>query len=85
MKTALIALTIVAMSAVATGANAAVKPAPKVMDYSYTSKLDIAQVTQSPNLDFCGIRPVELPYQDHMNMAHTLRYLVNGNDCIGDN
>jgi hypothetical protein len=85
MKTALIALTLAALSTFAVTANAGMKNMPEVQDYTYGTKLDIAEVTKTPNLNFCGVRPVNMSYVDHMGKAHTLRYETNGNVCLGDN
>jgi len=85
MKTTLIALTLTALSSFALTANADMKNMPQVQDYTYGTKLDIAQVTKTPSLNFCGVRPVDLSYVDHMGKAQTLRYETNGNNCLGDN
>jgi hypothetical protein len=85
MKTILIALTLTALSSVALTANADMKNMPQVQQYTYGTKVDIAEVTKTPNLNFCGVRPVDLGYVDHMGKAHTLRYETSGNTCLGDN
>ncbi|MFK3796999.1 MULTISPECIES: DUF2790 domain-containing protein [unclassified Pseudomonas] len=85
MKTTLIALTLAALSSVALTAHAGTKNMPQVEEYTYGSKVDIAEVTKTPNLNFCGVRPVDLGYVDHMGKAHTLRYETSGNTCLGDN
>jgi hypothetical protein len=85
MKTTLIALTLTAVSAFTLTANADMKNMPQVQEYTYGTKVDIAEVTKTPNLNFCGVRPVDLGYVDHMGKAHTLRYETNGNACLGDN
>jgi len=85
MKNTLIALSLVALSAVASFAHADAKPEANVEDYSYSTKLDIAKVISSPSLDFCGIQPVEMTYLDHMGKSHTLRYSVYGSSCLGEN
>jgi len=85
MKTTLIAFTLLALGCVATGANAGLKTQANVQDYSYGTKLDIAKVVSTPELNFCGVRPVEMTYVDHMGNTHTLRYEVNGTGCLGDN
>ncbi|RAU45396.1 MULTISPECIES: DUF2790 domain-containing protein [unclassified Pseudomonas] len=85
MKTTLIALTLTALSSIALTAQADVKTMPQVQEYTYGTRLDIAEVTKTPNLNFCGVRPVDLSYVDHMGKAHTLRYETIGNACLGDN
>lgn len=85
MKTTLIALTLLTLSAVATAASANTQNMPPVENYTYTTKLDIAKVTHAPDLDFCGVKPVELGYIDHAGQSHNLRYQVFGNDCDSDN
>ncbi|HEX8595822.1 MAG TPA: DUF2790 domain-containing protein [Pseudomonas sp.] len=85
MKTTLIALTLVTLGSVATVANAGLKPVAAVQDYTYSTKLDIAKVVATPELNFCGVRPVEMTYIDHKGQVHTLRYEVNGTGCLGDN
>jgi hypothetical protein len=85
LKTTLTALTLTALSTFALTASADMKNMPPVQDYTYGSKLDIAKVTHTPMLNFCGVRPVEMSYVDHMGKPHTLRYEVNGNACLGDN
>ncbi|MFJ3487932.1 DUF2790 domain-containing protein [Pseudomonas sp. NPDC090202] len=85
MKSLLIALSLTALSSVALTAHAGSKDMPQVQEYTYGSKVDIATVTKRPNLSFCGVRPVDLGYVDHMGKAHTLRYETSGNACLGDN
>lgn len=87
MKTTLIAFTLLALGCVATSANAGLKPQPQgnVQDYTYGTKLDIAKVVSTPELNFCGVKPVEMTYVDHSGKTHTLRYEVNGTGCLGDN
>lgn len=85
LKTTLTALTLTALSTFALTASADMKNMPPVQDYTYGSKLDIAKVTHTPMLNFCGVRPVEMSYVDHMGKSHTVRYEVNGNACLGDN
>lgn len=85
MKNTLIALTLAALSSFALTANAGAKTMPPVQEYTYGSKIDVADVTHAPDLNFCGVRPVDLAYLDHMGKAHTLRYEAEGNACLGDN
>ncbi|MDH0744875.1 DUF2790 domain-containing protein [Pseudomonas sp. GD03842] len=73
MKTTLIALTLTVLSSIALTAQADVKTMPPIQEYTYGTPLDIAEVTKTPNLNFCGVRPVDLSYVDHMGKAHTLR------------
>lgn len=81
MKTLLTSLAVTALASFAATAQASMKDLPQVEDYRYGTRLDIAEVTQAPSLDFCGIRPVEIHYVDHMGQAHTLRYQANGTGC----
>lgn len=83
MKTKLIALTIVALSTCAVNAFAGNNT--DVQEYTYGTKLDIAEVTMSPDLSFCGVRPVVMSYIDHMGKPHNLRYEASGNGCLGEN
>ncbi|HEY0289405.1 MAG TPA: DUF2790 domain-containing protein [Pseudomonas sp.] len=85
LKTTLTALTLTALSPFAMTASADMKNMPSVQDYTYGSKLDIAQVTHTPMLNFCGVRPVQMSYVDHMGNSHTLRYEATGSACLGDN
>lgn len=85
MKTTLIALTLLTLSAVATAASANTQNMPPVENYTYATHLDIAKVTHTPDLDFCGVKPVELGYVDHTGQSHNVRYQVFGNDCDSDN
>lgn len=85
LKTTLTALTLAALGSFACVASADMKSMPPVQDYTYGSKLDIAKVTHTPMLNFCGVRPVEMSYVDHSGTAHIVRYEVNGNACLGDN
>jgi hypothetical protein len=85
MKTIAIAFTLLTLGSAATVANAGLKPQPDVEDYTYATKLDIARVVSTPQLNFCGVQPVEMTYIDHMGQSHTLRYEVNGTGCLGDN
>lgn len=82
MKTCLIALTLLTLTGVA---NAGMKPDTAVQDYTYGTQLDIAKVVSTPELNFCGVRPVKMTYVDHMGNSHTVRYEVNGTGCLGDN
>lgn len=85
MKTMLIALTLTALGSFAVTANASTKEMPQVQDYTYSTRLDIAEVTKTPNLNFCGVRPVDLGYVDHSGTSHVLRYETTGNKCLGEN
>lgn len=85
MKTTLVAITFLTLSSLAGIANAGLKQDPMVMNYTYGSKLDIASVVSTPELNFCGVRPVEMTYVDHMGKTHTVRYEVSGTGCLGDN
>ncbi|SDH50521.1 DUF2790 domain-containing protein [Pseudomonas panipatensis] len=54
---------------------------PPAEDYHYGMRLDIAKVLRQPDLDFCGIREVEMLYLDHQGKRHLLRYPVWGQGC----
>jgi hypothetical protein len=84
LKTTLAALPLATLSTFALTASADMNSMPPVQDYTYGTHLDIATVTDTPMLNFCGVRPVEMKYVDHAGAAHTLRYEVNGNACLGD-
>ena len=63
----------------------AAQDAPPEQDYHYGQKLDIKRVVQSPDLGFCGIREVEMIYEDSTGQRHTLRYPVWGQGCGNEN
>ncbi|MFS2126650.1 DUF2790 domain-containing protein [Pseudomonas sp. Pseusp97] len=63
----------------------AAQDAPPAQDYHYGEKLDIKRVVQSPDLDFCGIREVEMTYEDSGGQRHRLRYPVWGQGCGNQN
>ncbi|WP_447749418.1 DUF2790 domain-containing protein [Pseudomonas nicosulfuronedens] len=42
-------------------------------------------MAQSPDLSFCGIREVEMTYEDSAGQRHTLRYPVWGQGCGNEN
>ncbi|MDB5983170.1 MAG: putative secreted protein [Pseudomonas sp.] len=79
LKSTLIALSLLAVSGMASAASD--KPATHVEDYSYSSKLDIAKVVSAPDLGFCGVQPVQMTYQDHSGVTHTVRYEEIGSGC----
>ncbi len=85
MKSNLIALTCVALSAWAVNAFADNDHTQDVQEYTYSTKLDIAEVTMSPDLNFCGVRPVVMSYVDRMGKSHNLHYEANGNACLNEN
>lgn len=85
MKTPLVAMTFLTLCSLAGVAAAGLKQNAQVQDYTYSTKLDIAEVVMTPDLNFCGVRPVEMTYIDHMGKTHTVRYEVNGTGCLGDN
>ena len=62
MKTTLIALTLTALSSLAPTAHADVKTMPQVAEYTYGTKVDVAEATNIPNLHPCPLRPVDLGY-----------------------
>lgn len=63
----------------------AAQDAPAVEDYHYGQNIDVKRVVQAPNLDFCGIREVEMTYEDSAGQRHTLRYPVWGQGCGNEN
>jgi len=63
----------------------AAQDAPPAQDYHYGQKLDIQRVVRAPDLDFCGIREVEMTYEDSAGQRHTLRYPVSGQGCGNEN
>jgi hypothetical protein len=83
LKTLSAGLTLAAISTFAVAAHADVHSNPAVQDYEYSTKLDIAKVTQAPMSDFCGVQTVQMSYVDHAGSAHTLRYQVEGDGCLG--
>jgi hypothetical protein len=85
LKTLISTLSLTALSVFAAAAHADIKNASAVQDYTHSTKLDIAKVTHTPALGFCGVQPVEISYVDHKGDAHTLRYESEGNACLGDN
>lgn len=85
MKNHFVAITFLSLCSLAGVANAGLKHDPKVQDYTYGTRLDVAKVVATPELNFCGVRPVEMTYIDHMGKTHTVRYEVSGTGCLGDN
>lgn len=79
LKSTLIALSLLAVSGVASAASE--KPVNPVEDYSYSTKLDIARVIAAPDLGFCGIQPVQMTYEDHSGQTHTVRFEEVGSGC----
>ncbi|MEB0040942.1 MULTISPECIES: DUF2790 domain-containing protein [unclassified Pseudomonas] len=80
LKSTLIAFSLLALSGAASAAGNDQKSAG-VEDYSYTTKLDIAKVVAGPDLNYCGIQPVEMTYRDHTGNTHTVRYEAFGSGC----
>ncbi|WP_213872366.1 DUF2790 domain-containing protein [Serratia marcescens] len=64
---------------------AAERPEPPVQDYHYGMHLDLKRIIRSPTMDFCGIREVEMLYEDSQGQLHRLRYPVWGLACDNDN
>ena len=85
MRSVVATITLATLSSFTLAVQADTKNMPAVQDYTYNTKLDIAKVTHSPSLDFCGVQPVEMSYVDHTHAAHTLRYEVEGLACDGYN
>lgn len=67
------------------GAALAVPENPPAQDYHYGQRLDIQRVVQPPDLNFCGIREVEMLYEDSAGRLHRLRYPVRGLFCGNEN
>lgn len=63
----------------------AVQDAPPAEDSRFGQKLDIQRVVQQPDLDFCGIRAVEMIYEGSAGQRHRLRYPVWGQGCGNEN
>ncbi|MNC80366.1 hypothetical protein D3C75_1331390 [compost metagenome] len=51
-------------------------------DYSFSTRLDIAEVISTSDYNYCGIGPRELTYLDHQGVLRTLRYQAFGDGCI---
>jgi len=85
MTTKLMALIFGVLGASASNVFAGETQITDTQEYSYSTKLDIAEVTMSPDLNFCGVRPVVMSYIDHMGKPHSLRYEASGNGCLGQN
>ncbi|CDF84056.1 hypothetical protein PKB_2709 [Pseudomonas knackmussii B13] len=81
MKTHPLKPLLFALSLAAASAAFAAGPTPPVEDYRYGSHPDIAKVLRPADLDFCGIREVEMLYEDHQGQQHLLRYPVWGQNC----
>ena len=82
MKTALLALALVSLSTAA-AANTVTSGTPPIMeDYSFSTRLDIAEVISTSDYNYCGIGPRELTYLDHQGVLRTLRYQAFGDGCI---
>ncbi|MDB6142185.1 MAG: topoisomerase [Pseudomonas sp.] len=79
LKSTLIALSLLAVSGVASASSD--KPVNPVEDYTYSTQLDIAKVISAPDLGFCGVQPVQMTYQDHSGTTHTVRYEEIGSGC----
>lgn len=58
---------------------------PPVEDYHFGSHPDIAKVLRPADLNFCGIREVEMLYVDHQGQQHLMRYPVWGQFCVNEN
>lgn len=63
----------------------AAQDAPPPQDYHDGQQLDIKRVVQQPDLGFCGIREVEMTYEDSAGQRHRLRYPVWGQGCGNEN
>ncbi|MCP8466369.1 DUF2790 domain-containing protein [Pseudomonas sp. ZM23] len=58
---------------------------PPAQDYHYDQLLDIHRVVRPADLSFCGIREVEMTYEDSAGQLHRLRYRAWGLDCANEN
>lgn len=63
----------------------AAQDVPPAQDYHYGQMLDIKRVVQPADLNFCGIREVEMVYEDSAGQLHRLRYPVWGLFCGNEN
>ncbi|WP_207886850.1 DUF2790 domain-containing protein [Pseudomonas sp. 30_B] len=64
-----------------TGAALAAQDVATAEDYHYGQQLDIQRVVQPADLSFCGIREVEMVYEDSAGQLHRLRYPAWGLFC----
>lgn len=79
-----IALLALFLGAVAQADEPSQPAEPPVQDYRYGMQLDVKRVIRSPDMDFCGIREVEMLYEDSHRQRHRLRYPVWGLACGND-
>jgi hypothetical protein len=78
----LMALALISFSAVAAAAEPTAPEAGDVVEYTYSTHLDIAKViSMSETSDVCGVAPATMTYEDHEGKRHTLKYQVMGNGC----
>lgn len=80
----LIALFLAGFATVALANETSTSPAqqPVVEQYTYGSKLDIANVislSKIPNV--CKVVPAQMTYEDHQGQRHTVEYQVMGDGC----
>lgn len=85
MKTCKALLLLLSLAGAATAFAATPAGNPPVEDYHYGSRPDIARVLRPADLDFCGIREVEMLYEDHHGQQHLMRYPVWGQGCPNEN
>lgn len=67
------------------GSAFAAAGAPPAQDCHYGRQLDIHRVVRPADLSFCGIREVEMTYEDSAGQLHRLRYRAWGLDCANEN
>ncbi|QFT24493.1 hypothetical protein FIV02_23280 [Pseudomonas sp. THAF187a] len=55
------------------------KPMPQIQDYRYSMKLDIAKVVyQSPRIEYCGVIPQIMVFEDSNEELRSIRYRSQG-------
>lgn len=68
--------------ALLSGTMAQAAEQPKVEQYTYETKLDIAKVIsiEEPG-NVCEVVPVHMVYEDHQGQRHVVEYSVMGKGC----
>lgn len=55
------------------------KPVPEIQDYRYSMKLNVAKVIyQSPNIEYCGVVPQIMVFEDSNDELRSIRYRSYG-------
>ncbi|VXC47488.1 conserved exported hypothetical protein [Pseudomonas sp. 8Z] len=61
------------------------KPMPDIQDYRYGMPLNIAKVVhQSPRIEYCGVVPKLMVFEDTSGELRSIRYRGQG-ECRGQN